>query len=252
MKKRQLSKVKGRYYNNLRLLSHPSSEFIKCPVNISDALRDSASRKIKKGSDEKAWKDFRLYVRYLDLKVQNPDVGIFKIFHSKRYYQRTVSQLIEKGWAIRKNKEVHLRAYQHVWKDMGVNRVDDRGVLKFKYWKIPVDAFSNERRIYEKGKKIVGGYLKEIEHEIRKRISKRKLAQIRYALKEKGNGLTRAYQATFSAKSASITFGYTSDFSGSKLRQKYFSIIPMTPEEAKPRFNIKEGRYKDPVKSIAL
>lgn len=235
--KRQLLKVKGGYYNSPRLLSYPSAQWIKCPVNIADALKDAASRKIKYGHSAKAWKDFKLYVKYLDLKVQYPDLGIFKIFHSHRYYQRTIKQLIAKGWAERKKGIISLRAYQFVWNDMGINRVDDAGVLKYKYWKIPVDIFSAERKTY----------LKEIEHEIRKKITKRKLAQIRYALK--GKGLT---QATFSAKSAGTTFGYTSDCTGSKLRQKYFDVIPMTKEEVKPKFNKQRGRYEEPTKQIAI
>jgi hypothetical protein len=85
-------------------------------------------------------------------------------------------------------------------------------VPRFKYWKIPIEIFSPERKTY----------LKEIEHEIRKKITKRKLAQIRYALKGKGESLARADQATFSARSAGTLFGFTSPATGTKLRQKYF------------------------------
>src|SRR5687768_14906759 len=99
--KRHFSKVSGRSsttildskHNNLQKLSRPSADFIKCPVNIGDSL--------KKQSDTKAWKDFKLYVKYLDLKVQNPDCGTFHIEQSHRYYQRTIKQLIKKGWAQR-------------------------------------------------------------------------------------------------------------------------------------------------------
>jgi len=242
LKKRQLLKAKGGSSNSLHFLSFSTSEFIKCPVNIGDALKESARKKIAKGHCEKAWKDFRLYVKYLDLKVQNPNVGTFQIVHSHRYYQRTVKQLILKDWAYRQGRVIHLKSYQHVWRSMGIYRVDDDGVPRFKYWKIPVSIFSEERRTY----------LKEIENEIRKRITKRKLAQIRYALKGKGESLTRANQATFSARSASTLFGFTSEATGSKLRQKYFSVIPMTPEESKPRFNKARGRYEEPTKKIAL
>ncbi len=242
IEKRHILKAKGGSKNSLHFLSFSSLEFIKCPVNIADALKESANKKISRRHNSKAWKDFRLYVKYLDLKVQNPNVGTFQIIHSHRYYQRTVKQLISKGWAFRKGRTIYLRAYQHVWKDLGVYQVDDDGIPRFKYWKIPVSIFSAERKTY----------LKEIEDEIRKRITKRKLAQIRYALKGKGEGLTRANQATFSAKSASTLFGFTSDATGSKLRQKYFNVLPMTPEESKPRFNKQRGRYEEPTKRIAL
>ncbi len=247
IEKRQLLKVKGgSNTNTLQYLSFSSSEFIKCPVNIGDSLKDAASRKFK------VWKDFRLYVRYLDLKVQNPNVGTFQIIHSDRYYQRTVKALIKRDWAYREGRTIYLRAYQHVWKSIGIARVEDDGFLRFKYWKIPVAMFSDQRRIHDKETKEVKGYLKEIEHEIRKKITQRKLAQIRYALKGKGDGLTRADQATYGAKSAGFLFGFTSAASGSKLRQKYFEVLPMTPEEAKPRFNKERGRFEEPCKKIAL
>jgi hypothetical protein len=108
--KRQVLKAKGGCKNSFRFLSFPSSSFIKCPVNIGDALKDAASKTIAKREYKKAWKDFRLYVKYLDMKVQNPDVGIFQICHSHRYYQRTVKQLIAKDWAFRKNGLFYLRA----------------------------------------------------------------------------------------------------------------------------------------------
>ncbi len=240
--KRQVLEAKGGSKNSFRNMSFDSAAFIKCPVNIGDVLKDSASDKISKIKFNKVWKDFRLYVKYLDMKVQNPDVGIFQICYSHRYYQRTVKQLIAKDWAFRKNGIIYLRAYQFVWKSLGVYRVDDNMVSRFKYWKIPVKIFSMERKTY----------LKEIEDEIRKRIAKRKLAQIRYALKEKGESSGRADQATFSARSAGTLFGFTSSSTGTKLRQKYFNVLPMTKEEAKPRFNKARGRYEEPTKKIAI
>lgn len=241
--KRHLLEVTGRIsttildreHNNLQKLScvneYGMAKFIKCPVNIGDSLR--------KKSDRKAWKDFKLYVKYLDLKVQNPNCGTFKIEYSPRYYQRTIKKLIEKGWASRKGKTVYLRAYQFVWRAMGINRVTGKKhrIERFKYWKIPVSIFSDNR----------SDYLKEIENELRKRISRRKLAQIRYALKDQDN--TRA---RFSAKSAGSLFGYKSPSTGTKLRSKYFEVIPMTSEESKPRWNSAHGRYEEPTKHIAL
>lgn len=241
MIKRHISKVKGGYSNTLRKLSFTTSEFIKCPVNIGETLKWNSGKKV--------WKDFKLYCKYLDLKVQNPNAGTFQIFHSHRYYQRTIKQLIAKGWATRKGNQVYLKAYQYVWRNLDINRINQKGILRFKYWKIPVTHFSTERRIHDKEKKMITGYLKEIEQEIQKRISKRKLAQIRKALKEKGDFTSRA---TFSAKSASTTFGYKSTSTGSKLRQKYFEVLPMTPEECKQRFNKKTGRYEEPTKQIAV
>jgi hypothetical protein len=240
--KRQVLKAKGGCKNSFRNVSFPSATFIKCPVNIADALKDASNNRIVKRKFNKAWKDFRLYVKYLDMKVQNPNVGTFKIYHSHRYYQRTIKDLIAKDWAYRKNGIIYLRAYQYVWKSIGIYRVDDDKVSRFKYWKIPVEIFSIERKTF----------LKEIEDEIRKRITKRKLAQIRYALKGKGESSGRADQATFSARSAGTLFGFTSTSTGTKLRQKYFNVLPMTEEEAKPRFNKAHGRFEEPTKKIAI
>lgn len=237
--KRHFSKVSGRMvttvldsmHNDFQKLSHCSLDFIKCPVNIGDFL--------KRRSDKKAWKDFKLYIKYLDLKVQNPNCGTFKIEYAPRYYQRTVKKLIEKGWARRQGMTIYLRAYQFVWRDLGINRVvtGNQKIEKFKYWKIPVCIFSENRT----------DYLKEVENEIRKRISKRKLAQIRYALKDQD-----ATRARFSARSAGSLFGYKSSSSGTKLRSKFFEVIPMTPEESKPRWNKERGRYEEPTKEIWL
>lgn len=239
--KRQFSAVYGmvsttsyldREYNTLRKVSPEKSEFIKCPVNIGDWLA--------RDSHKKAWKDFKLYVNYLDLKVQNPNCGTFQVSSANpsiRSYQRLIKKLISKGWAIRDNGKVFLKAYQYVWREMGITRVRDKGILRFKYWKIPVSIFSDTRKMY----------LKEIEDEIRKKISNRKLAQLRYALRDMGKT-----QATFSAKSASSLFGYKSPDTGSKLRIKYFDVIPMTPEESRPRYNKIKGRFEEPTKQIAI
>lgn len=246
--KRHFSKVKEgystKYSNTFRKLSYSTyellkSQFIKCPVNIGDWL--------KRESNKKAWKVFKLYVKFLDMKVQNPNCGIFQITHSHRAYQRVIKTLIEKGWVSREKRVVFLRAYQHVWRDMGISRVSmgkgKRKILKFKYWKIPISLFSENRK----------DYLKEIEDEIRKRISKRKRAQMRYALKEKEKDNTKA---TFSSKSAGSLFGYKSTSTGTKLRNKHFEVIePKTPEEiqaAKPKWINERGRYEEPTKQIAL
>lgn len=232
--------------NNFRKLSRPfkKGEFVKCPVNIGDALT--------KQSNAKSWKLFRLYVQYLDMKIQNPNVGTFKIEHSHRSYQRVIKKLIQKGWAIRKERTVYLRAYQYVWRDIGVTRCRDRKtkVERFRYWKIPVWKFLEEKRYYL-DKNSIKGYLKEIEDEIRKRISKRKLAQIRYALKDQDEK-----RARYSSRSAGSLFGYKSTSTGSKLRSKYFEVIePKTEEEkfkARPRWNKAHGRYEEPTKEVAI
>lgn len=244
-------KVKARYSstNTLRELSYSSAEYIKCPVNIGDTLN-------LRSTDSQPWRDFKLYVKYLDLKVQNPDCGTFRINYAHRYYQRTIKDLIKRGWAERRKRKIYLRAYQFVWRDLGISRVNVNGLMRYRYWKIPIKNLSMERVSYEMktlhtssgiiSKRIKTGYLRDIENEIRKRIAKRKRSQIAYALKE------RRTEEKFSAKSAACCFGYRSTSTGSRLRGEYFELVPMTKEESKPKFNKERGRFEEPTKRIVL
>ncbi|MFN5169601.1 MAG: hypothetical protein ACK5DD_08250 [Cyclobacteriaceae bacterium] len=203
-----------------------SADFLRVPVSMEGV----------------PWKVFKLYVKYLDLKAQNPDVGSFRIYYAKRSYQKAIKEMIAKDWAFDRGRgEVKLRAYPHVWRLMGIRRTLCGNILKYRYWKIPIVGFSDERR----------HYLKEIENKIRQRMAKRKGAQIRRALSNKG---TRGNdRATFAGRSASLLFGYKSPATGSKLRKTYFPVIEyQTPEEAKPYFNKANGRYENRTKQIAI
>lgn len=226
--KRHFLKVKGKVTSTYKSCRFPQSDFIKVPVNIGDSLQEN--------SCSKSWKDFKLYCRFLDLKAQNPNCGTFTIEHTHRAYQRLIRALIKRGWAWREGRVINLKAYQFVWRSMGVTRVKVDSILKFKYWKIPVSIFANERK----------DYLRQIENVIREKIATRKLAQIRYALKAKGE---KVDQVTFSAMSASSLFGYRSPGSGSKLRTKFFEVIET---DSKPYFDVNERRYKEPTKKISL
>ncbi|MFZ2904600.1 MAG: hypothetical protein WAZ98_00225 [Cyclobacteriaceae bacterium] len=225
---RHISKVKGKDIIPYEKCRFPQSDFIKVPVNIGDSR--------EKYSTSRGWKDFKLYCKYLDLKVQNPNCGTFRIEHTHRAYQRTIKALIKRGWAWRDGRVIKLKAYQFVWRSMGINRVKVENILKFKYWKISVSIFSEKRK----------DYLRQIENVIREKIASRKLAQIRYALKAKGE---KKDQVTFSAMSASSLFGYRSRSTGSKVRKKFFSVVET---ESKPYFNSKHGRFEEPTKKIYL
>lgn len=201
-----------------------TAEFLRVPVNIEGV----------------PWRVFRLYVKYLDLKAQNPDAGVFKIYHSRRSYQKAIKEMISKGWVFDRGRgEVKLRAYPFVWRQMGIQQLRFKNILKYRYWKIPVDLFSDERP----------KYLKQIEKEIRRRMAVRKAAQVRRALSNKG---TRDDSATFAGMSASLLYGYRSAHSGSKLRDFFFEVLPQTPEEAKPYFNKVRGRWENRTKRIDL
>ncbi len=226
--------------NTLRKLS-PAKEvsFLKVPVNFESI----------------PYKDQRLYIKYLDLKAQT-DEGIFKNYFKKqsaehKRYRRAIQSLIERGWGTRCAKteagSISLRSYQHVWRDLGVDRLvkkkkrfhDTRKGTGygFYYFKIQIDWLESERKVY----------YQQIKDIIQKKMSKRRRAQIRWSLKQKKvNDLT---QANFSAKSAAVLFGYRSPSTGSKLRKKHFSVIAA---DSKPFFNRVTGRYEEPTKKIAL
>jgi hypothetical protein len=228
-----LFESKGGLISTFKSCRFTPSEFIKVPVNIGDALTDATMH----------WKDFKLYCRFLDLKAQSPNSGTFHIYHSHRFYQRVIASLIKKGWADRTNRVVRLRAYPFVWKDLGITRCRDRkkGKLYFKYWKLRIDQFSDDRKIY----------IKEIEDEIRKRIAKRKRIQMRHALQQRrDDGSKPVDRATFGAHGSARLFGYKSPASGSKLRKTFFTVVE--GENQKPYFDVKEMRYKEPCKEIHL
>ena len=201
-----------------------SAEFLRVPVNMEGV----------------PWKLFRLYVKFLDLKAQNPDAGVFRIYHSKRAYQKAIKEMISKGWLFDRGRgEVKLRAYPAVWRLMGIQQLRFKNILRYRYWKIPLEGFSDDRP----------AYLREIEKEIRKRMANRKASQIRRALSHKGTANDRA---TFAAMSASLLFGYQSPSSGSKLRKSFFELLPQTADEARPFLSKKNGRWENRTREIAV
>lgn len=203
--------------------------FIKVPVNFNGV----------------PYKDRRLYVRFLDMKLQTTE-GIFriKVRRHRRTYYREAAKLVDKGWARRctpgEKGLVALRSYQHVWRDLGVMRYPIRrrgNRAGYVYYKVPCGHFADDRPTY----------LRQIECEIKKRLAKRQAAQIRWRLNNKA--CNENTQATFSARSAARLFGYRSPSTGSKLRKENFEVIP---GPSVPYFNRVTGRYEEPTKRIAL
>jgi hypothetical protein len=190
------------------------------------------------------YKDRRLYCRYLDFKAQS-ESGVFKIYlkRYRRTYYRDFQRLIDRGWASPchegEDGSISLRAYQYVWRDLGIQPCRMRGrhgKFGYNYYKLDVDLLPLER----------GNYLKAIEDSIRKKQATRQAAQMRWSLKRKGMDNTKA---NFGANAAARLFGYKSASSGSKVRKQYFSVIEAP---SLPYFNCARGRYEEPVKQIAL
>jgi hypothetical protein len=172
-------------------------DFLKYPVNFIT----------------KSYKDLRLYCRFLDFKAQNIQGEFsFDQIGQKSSYYRDAKKLISKGWASKSRKKtISLRAYQHVWRSLGIQQVRSGKRMRYRYKKINVAKLELDRKTY----------LKQLEDIIRSQIANQKAAQIRWRLKQVHS---KSNEATFSAKSAAGLFGYKSATSGSKLRKKYFKV----------------------------
>ena len=200
-------------------------EFLKVPVN----------------AQFKSFKDLRLYCIYLDMKAQTPE-GVYKIQirSLKDYVSRSFKKLVARGWASKNNDgSFSLRAYQYVWRDLGIYQIEVKRHFKYRYKKIWIDSLPIDRT----------EYLKELEEIINQHIAKRKAAQIRWRLLETGNKLS---EATFGSIKAANLFGYRSASSGSKLREKYFSLIPQTEDQKKQYWNPAKGMYQNHCRMIAV
>lgn len=232
--------------------------FLKVPVNYFGTI----SKVVDGKSIEIPLIPFglqRLYIKYLDCKAQSIE-GVFMNPGSRKWgparrqhYRRAILALKERGWAEPcgkgENGDISLRAYQYVWRDLGIKRfsVNDNSRFmasrrgsgeRYSYFKIPLDDLADDPATYSK----------EIQDTINKYLSKRKRAQMRWRLK-KSSSKVDLTQATFSAKRAALLFGYRSPSTGSKLRKKYFSIVETTE---KPGFNPVRGRWEEPCKRVAL
>lgn len=193
----------------------------------------------------------RAYVGFLDCKAQT----IEGTFHNnwdhapRRFYQRLMKKLVDLGWASRVSPGViSLRTYQHVWRSMGIGRLNKQNPRGWKdtkrkasgtgwvFYKITTDSLDGER----------AGYYMQIEKIIRTSIAKRMQAQIRWRLNKRQ---TNHNQATFTSSGSAALFGYRSPASGSKLRKRFFEVIPSND---KPYFNRVNGRYELPTKQIAI
>jgi hypothetical protein len=200
-------------------------------------------------------------VRYLDCKCQSVE-GIFTNPGSRKWgesarqhYRRTIKLLLKHGWARPCKKgehgEIALKSYQYVWNKLGISMHQKRdprtfhdhrkgSTLFFSYYKISLDALSDDRKTYYNEIKLI----------IQKGMADRKRNQLRWRLnKGRNNKVDKVDSATFSALSSSSLFGYKSPSTGSKLRKMNFSIVET---DEKPGFNPARGRWEDPTKKIAL
>ena len=225
-----------------KVVTAPQIEFLKVPLNF----------------EEVPWKLQRLYIKFLDCKAQNTE-GVFLNPSSRKYgasnrqyYRRIIKELINAGWASpcakTENGNISLRAYQFVWRKLGITRFEKWDKSKFKdhsrkstgefycYFKIWISELQDKRKIY----------YKQIQEIIQKKLADRRRAQLKWRLNKKGKSIQ---EATFSSKSSAILFGYRSPATGSKLRKKNFSIIS---SEDKPFYNHINHRWENPTKKIAL
>lgn len=233
-----LKAVEGDKYQYLtKVVTQQSLPFLKVPKDFGNI----------------PYKDQRLYCLFLDCKAQNRH-GVFSNIFSRKYspshrqyYRRAMRLLLSRGWATRLPEGISLRSYLHVWRDLEIKPVAKRNRKKFKdkrlgsghyfaYYKIDCSNINGKPSEIKK----------QIGEVIKKMIAERKSAQIRWMLNKRQRGIT---QATFGASATALLFGYHSAASGSKLRDKYFKVLPGV---GKAGFNKEKGRWEEPCKRIQL
>lgn len=248
----QKSKVLREVYSPIQYLTKPVAQVthLKIPINFEGI----------------PFKLQRLYTKYLDCKAQTIE-GVFHNTFSRsknpkdrEYYRRVMKELVRVGWASQEQSGISLRAYQHVWRDLAIERLRKRDVTRFEdkgrkssgqffgYFKISIDELPQHRKTTKDKEtgKVQIGYSDQIQEKIFTELAKRRRAQMRWTLKKRG---VFTKEARFACISAATLFGYRSASTGSKLRKSFFSVID---SEDKPYFNQINGRWEDPVKRIAL
>lgn len=179
------------------------------------------SIKIPKSLHSISPKNARLYAAYLDLKLFNPE-GVIKMPIKRKadrfYYRYWLNRLCDAGWVRRISPiEFHLKTYQEVWGLLGVNRSFHHKIKKYKYdyHKIDIENLSLDRKVY----------FQELVKKVLSKVAGNKTRQIRWKLKQmQGPGRATPTETFLSCRSVAGLFGLRSATSGSKYREKYFSV----------------------------
>lgn len=177
--------------------------------------------------------------------------NLWKIPSHRRFYQRVMKELLVAGWATKLGpRTIALRSYQEIWRSLKIPRLRKRGKgwhdasrrpsgYSWAYFKIPVEQLDNDRQ----------NYYRQLETIIRRKIANLVRGQIRWNLKQTQ---VNSNEANFACLTAASWFGFRSPSTGSKLRKKYFDLIPQTAEESRPYFSRIHGRFESRTKQIAL
>lgn len=156
----------------------------------------------------------KLYTNYLWFKEHAESGIVPKRVLSKSRKQYWGKKLVGAGWIIDNGDSFSIRSYRHVWKMMGIKKVNKRnGTRGYRYAKIDT--------------KLNSTYVKDTLQSIRHNLVDRKKQQIKRRLVIAGinKKLVNHQKPSFSCKAVARTLGYRSEASGHKYRDDYFDVI---------------------------
>jgi hypothetical protein len=185
-------------------------------------------------------RDAKLYAAYIDFKAFNPEGNILKSQQNKRkrdrhYYRYWANRLVEKGWATKTDNGIALKAYQHVWRSLDVERYWNQAIgrYKFAYVKISVEDLPLERK----------AYFRKIQDILLERVASNKVRQIKWRLNNRQAVVksTNTTETFLSCKKVAQLFNLTSETSGSKYRKAFFELIDEQPKIIKKMRHNSDG-----------
>lgn len=172
--------------------------------------------KIPKNWEGVSWEHRNIYVAYLWLKSYSRFGRVHKSLIPKRQFWHWITKLTSAGLARKEGDYYVLISYEKVWALFGINKVNYRGHLCYRWRKLP-----EYHRTW-------GEFKKNIITDIQSFQTERKKAQFRKRYSLAGSPQQGGVIPTplFSAQAAAKLFGYKSRVTGSKYREKFFDVVP--------------------------
>lgn len=219
-------------------------------ANIDNNL-DNSSRflKIPKALCQCSPREAQLYAAFLDFKTWNAE-GIITsssmiVRRADRYfYNYWMTKLVRRGWATERRtlhgKIFSLKAYQDVWRDMGVQPSLCPKIKKYKfvYFKVEVADLPLDRR----------EYIRKLKDLLLSQVAGNKVRQIKHRLRTTQSPVTDKTATYISSRTISELFLLRSSRSGHKYRQRFFEVI----QEPSILIRFPDGTRRNLCKRIAL
>jgi hypothetical protein len=200
-------------------------------ANIDSNLENSSRFiKIPKALCQCSPAEAQLYAAFLDFKAWNPE-GIITSSSmiirraDRHFYGYWMTKLVRRGWATeritQRGKIFSLKAYQDVWRDMGVQPSWCRKIKRYKfvYSKVDVADLPLERK----------EYIRKLKDLLLSQVAGNKVRQIKYRLRTTQSPVTDKTATYISSRAISELFLLRSSRSGHKYRLRFFEVIPEPP-----------------------